>query len=132
MIPEKRRKCGELKIKLRNARLNLQDSLKKMNQKNEEAVRLKEEIEDLERERLRILADSSADALSFVVRRRAASGFALAGDGTKFFAIEREIKEKSSDLKRVLREQGHFQKEAEKEEERIDYIERQISRNGCH
>lgn len=136
MTPDKRRKCGQLRIKVRNAQLNLQDSLERMNKRNQEVTVLRKEIENLESQAFDIARSASLNAVGLGDKKGpvfSIGGLAMDGvDGVDGVKLASQIKNKISELSYIIEDQKRYQENSEKYERIIENLRRRIDQIGCN
>ncbi len=132
MTPEKRKKCRDLSVKLRNSRLKLQGTLRKMNSKNQEAITLRNEIDALESQVGNIARSTSLNAIGLGDKKgRPLSIGGLAMDSIDAVKLASKIKQKISELSFVIQDQKRHQENSEKDERVIESLQHRIDRMGC-
>ena len=108
-IKRRRKKCGDLNNQLNNAKLSLKSSLQKMNEKNNEAVKLRKEIEYLESQYADIMRSASLNAVGLGDKKgKPMSISGLLMDGMDTINLSRKVKEKVSELSYVIQDQKHI------------------------
>lgn len=132
MSPEKRKKCHELQNRLSSARLGLQENLRKMNLRDEEAKRLRSEIDRLESQAKNIVRSTSMNAIGLGDRKgRPLSVGGLMMDGIDGVKLANQIKDKISELSSVIRSQKDYQTFSESDDRAIEALQRRIDQMGC-
>lgn len=132
MSSEKRKKCHELQNRLSSARLSFQENIRKMNEENDRAMRLRGEIDRLESQVKDIARSASLNAVGLGDRKgRPLSVGGLAMDGVDGVKLATQIKEKISELSYIIQEQNRYQKNSEDDERVIEFLQRRIDQMGC-